>query len=90
MTHTLWAIAIDEAARLRVRVMTTPHLLCHMDRNDARLLRHAPGRGGGLVVLVNGDLAADEAAIAVLTALAAVSQRAWRTWAEHRLGRVGA
>lgn len=86
----LWAVAIDEAARLRVRIVTTRHLLCRMDRYDARLLRHAPERGGSPVVLVYGHLSADEAASAVLTALAAVSQRAWRAWAEHRMGRVGA
>lgn len=86
----LWAVAIGEAARLRVRIVSTHHYLCRMDRYDARLLRHASGRGGDLVLLVYGDLSANEVADAALQALAAVSQRAWRTCAEHRTGRVGA
>lgn len=84
----LWMVATSEAMRLGVRVVVTRHLLCGMERYDARLLRRSPARGGGLALLVWGGLTADEQAAAALQALATVSQAAWRAWSARR--RVGA
>lgn len=78
-----WAVATSEIRRLRVRVVVTSHRLCGL-RRGARLFRHGPGRGGGLVLLVSADLTEDEALDACLRALSAISQRAWRMYGRTR------
>lgn len=84
----LWTVATNEASRLGVRVVPTTHMLCRMNQYDARLIRRAPARGGGLVLLVWDQPSSEEKGRAALRALAAVSQRAWRTCG-HK-GKVGA
>lgn len=84
----LWMVAINEASRLGVRIVPMTHTLCRMNQYDARLIRRAPARGGGLVLLVWRELSPDEKGRAALRALAAISQRAWRTCGQN--GKVGA
>lgn len=82
-----WAVVVSETRRLRVRIVPTHHGLLHMGTRNARLIRHAPHRGGGLVLLIWDGLSAEEAAMAALRILAVVSTRAWRACGRAR--RVG-
>lgn len=78
-----WTVAVNEAQRLRVRVVVTGHRLCGL-RRGVKLIRHSRRRGGGLVLLVSDDLSVEEATDLSLRALAAISQHAWRAWSEQR------
>lgn len=86
----LWMAASDEALRNRVRILVTWHDMCGLRGNDACLVRHAPHRGNGLVLLVAAGLGEDDAGLAALRAMAAISPRAWRLAAEAMAGKRGA
>lgn len=78
----LWTVVEAEARSCRVKVIRTWSSFLHLDKRGVRLIRHAPRRGGGLVLVVAAGLDAEAASIAALFALGSKSKTAWRAYAE--------